>query len=64
MMNDFITRKTLIELYNLNSDSPLLGFVLRQLSKRGSHNKIAHIIREFGYLDVFNDIVVDIRLTG
>ena len=60
MMNDVITRKTLIELYNLNSDSPLLGFVLRQLSKRGSHIEIAHIIREFEYLDVFNDIVVDI----
>jgi TH1 protein len=60
MMNNVITRKTLIELYNLHSDSTLLGFVLRQLSKLGFHNEIAHIIREFEYLDVFNDIVVDI----
>lgn len=66
MMNDEILRKTLIELYNLNSDSTLLGFVLRQLSKLGFHNEIAHIIREFEYLDVFNDIIIDImsRVSG
>lgn len=60
MMKDDILRKTLIELYNMNTDSALLGFVLRQLSRLGYQNEIAHIIREFEYLEVFEDIVADL----
>jgi hypothetical protein len=60
MMKNDILRKTLIELYNMHTDSTLLGFVLRQLSRLGYQHEIAHIIREFEYLEVFEDIMIDL----
>lgn len=59
MMNDDIFRKTLIQLYDTHNDSALLGFALRRISKLGYHREIAHVIREFEYLEVLNDILVD-----
>lgn len=60
MMQDDILRSTLIQLYNSHSDSSLLGFVLKKLSKMGYHREIAHLVHQFEYLEVFNDIMVDV----
>jgi hypothetical protein len=59
MMNDNTLRRVLIELYDQNKRSTLLGFSLRKISSMGFHREIAQIIREVDYFDVFNDLLVD-----
>lgn len=57
LMDDAILRKMLIQLYDQHSDSTLLAFALRQISKKGFHREISQYIREYDYLDVFNDML-------
>lgn len=59
LMVDPTYRRMLIELYDLHSDSNVLGYCLREISQMGHHREIAQVIRESEYFLVFNDLLVD-----
>eukprot|EP01041_Mallomonas_annulata_P004821 gene4821-9616_t len=59
MMLDSVWRRLLIELYDQNRGSALLGYCLRKISAMGYHRDIADIIGEADYFQVFDDLLVD-----
>lgn len=60
LIEDPIFRKMLIELYDANRNSTLLGLCLREISTRGYCREISKIISEVEYFEVFNHMIVDI----
>ena len=62
LIEDPIFRKMLIELYDANRNSTLLGLCLREISTRGYCREISKIISEVEYFEVFNHMIVDILM--
>ena len=58
MIADPSWRKLLIELYDMNRDSVLLRWCLRQISEKGHHREIAQIIREIDLFEILPELIV------
>lgn len=53
-------RRLLVELFDANRGSVLLGYCLRKISSMGFHRDIAEVVGEADYFQVFNALLTDI----
>ena len=60
LIEDPILRRTLIELYDKNKGSTLLAHSIKMLSSMGYNREIAQIVREVDYIEVFNELLIDL----
>lgn len=63
MIQDPIFRRALIEMYEANRSSTLLGVCLREISALGHHRDISRVIRDVEYFDVFSNMIIEILVS-